>query len=146
VALVNNAQREHLEFMATVEAVARENGSVIDGTARRRRGRVPADDEFTPCGRVAGPRACLTFCDRRRARRHPFGTGIAWTQGHGAWQVDVQTPAGPLALRCICRAPQRAQRAGRHRLRAGRRRAAGAITRGLEAFEPVKGRSRAFSV
>jgi UDP-N-acetylmuramoyl-tripeptide--D-alanyl-D-alanine ligase len=26
VALVNNAQREHLEFMATVEAVARENG------------------------------------------------------------------------------------------------------------------------
>ena len=29
VALVNNAQREHLEFMATVEAVARENGAVI---------------------------------------------------------------------------------------------------------------------
>jgi hypothetical protein len=29
VALVNNAQREHLEFMATVEAVARENGSVF---------------------------------------------------------------------------------------------------------------------
>ena len=38
IALVNNAQREHLEFMATVEAVARENGSVFealpaDGTA-----------------------------------------------------------------------------------------------------------------
>jgi UDP-N-acetylmuramyl pentapeptide synthase len=29
VALVNNAQREHLEFMHTVEAVARENGSVL---------------------------------------------------------------------------------------------------------------------
>ena len=29
VALVNNAQREHLEFMDTVAAVARENGSVI---------------------------------------------------------------------------------------------------------------------
>ncbi|HTH09142.1 MAG TPA: Mur ligase family protein, partial [Acidovorax sp.] len=29
VALVNNAQREHLEFMHTVEAVARENGSVF---------------------------------------------------------------------------------------------------------------------
>jgi UDP-N-acetylmuramoyl-tripeptide--D-alanyl-D-alanine ligase len=28
VALVNNAQREHQEFMGTVEAVARENGSV----------------------------------------------------------------------------------------------------------------------
>ena len=27
VALVNNAQREHLEFMHTVQAVAEENGS-----------------------------------------------------------------------------------------------------------------------
>jgi UDP-N-acetylmuramoyl-tripeptide--D-alanyl-D-alanine ligase len=30
IALVNNAQREHQEFMATVEAVARENGTVIE--------------------------------------------------------------------------------------------------------------------
>jgi UDP-N-acetylmuramoyl-tripeptide--D-alanyl-D-alanine ligase len=29
VALVNNAQREHLEFMHTVDAVAAENGAVI---------------------------------------------------------------------------------------------------------------------
>ncbi len=29
VALVNNAQREHLEFMHTVQAVAEENGSVL---------------------------------------------------------------------------------------------------------------------
>ena len=41
VALVNNAQREHQEFMASVEAVARENGSVIEALRRRRRGGVP---------------------------------------------------------------------------------------------------------
>ena len=29
VALVNNAQREHLEFMHTVQAVAEENGAVL---------------------------------------------------------------------------------------------------------------------
>src|SRR5690606_22698917 len=29
VALVNNAQREHQEFMVSVEAVARENGAVL---------------------------------------------------------------------------------------------------------------------
>ena len=29
VAIVNNAQREHQEFMHTVEAVARENGAVL---------------------------------------------------------------------------------------------------------------------
>ena len=33
VALVNNAQREHQEFMASVEAVARENGSVFAALA-----------------------------------------------------------------------------------------------------------------
>ncbi len=41
VALVNNAQREHQEFMATVEAVALENGEVIQRLARRRRGGLP---------------------------------------------------------------------------------------------------------
>ncbi|WP_176646215.1 UDP-N-acetylmuramoyl-tripeptide--D-alanyl-D-alanine ligase [Duganella sp. SG902] len=47
IAMVNNAQREHQEFMHTVEAVARENGSVLstlptDGVAV-----FPYGDEFT---------------------------------------------------------------------------------------------------
>ncbi|WP_286877398.1 Mur ligase family protein, partial [Delftia sp. 67-8] len=51
VALVNNAQREHQEFMHTVEAVARENGSVLlalpaDGVAV-----FPAGDTYTPLWR-----------------------------------------------------------------------------------------------
>jgi UDP-N-acetylmuramoyl-tripeptide--D-alanyl-D-alanine ligase len=62
IALVNNAQREHQEFMHTVEAVARENGSVLaalpaDGVAV-----FPAHDEFTPVWReLAGARRTLTF-------------------------------------------------------------------------------------
>jgi UDP-N-acetylmuramoyl-tripeptide--D-alanyl-D-alanine ligase len=71
VALVNNAQREHQEFMHTVEAVARENGSVLaalpaDGVAV-----FPGDDEYTGLWReLAGDRAVLTFglsgeCDVR---------------------------------------------------------------------------------
>ncbi len=48
IAMVNNAQREHQEFMHTVEAVARENGAVLaalptDGVAV-----FPHGDEFTP--------------------------------------------------------------------------------------------------
>jgi len=48
IAMVNNAQREHQEFMHTVEAVARENGAVLaslpaDGVAV-----FPNGDEFTP--------------------------------------------------------------------------------------------------
>jgi UDP-N-acetylmuramoyl-tripeptide--D-alanyl-D-alanine ligase len=62
VAMVNNAQREHQEFMHTVEAVARENGSVLaalpaDGVAV-----FPGDDEYTALWRgLAGARAVLTF-------------------------------------------------------------------------------------
>jgi UDP-N-acetylmuramoyl-tripeptide--D-alanyl-D-alanine ligase len=62
VALVNNAQREHQEFMHTVEAVARENGAVLaalpaDGVAV-----FPGDDEYTALWRaLACERQVLTF-------------------------------------------------------------------------------------
>jgi UDP-N-acetylmuramoyl-tripeptide--D-alanyl-D-alanine ligase len=70
VGLVNNAQREHQEFMHTVEAVARENGSVLaalpaDGVAV-----FPGDDEYTALWRGMANCTTLTFgltddCDVR---------------------------------------------------------------------------------
>ena len=62
VALVNNAQREHQEFMGSVEATARENGAAIaalpaDGVAV-----YPGDDAHTPIWRgLAGARRCVEF-------------------------------------------------------------------------------------
>lgn len=65
IGLVNNAQREHQEFMHTVDAVATENGAVLtslpdDGTAV-----FPADDPYTSMWRgMAGQvktRKILTF-------------------------------------------------------------------------------------
>ena len=47
VALVNNAQREHQEFMATVEAVAQENGSVFTALPRKGVAVFPAGEPFT---------------------------------------------------------------------------------------------------
>jgi UDP-N-acetylmuramoyl-tripeptide--D-alanyl-D-alanine ligase len=44
IALVNNAQREHQEFMAGVEAVARENGAVIEALGATGTAVFPADD------------------------------------------------------------------------------------------------------
>ena len=58
VALVNNAQREHLEFMATVQAVAQENGAVIDALAGNGVAVFPCDDEFSP---VWMAKACLLY-------------------------------------------------------------------------------------
>jgi UDP-N-acetylmuramoyl-tripeptide--D-alanyl-D-alanine ligase len=71
VALVNNAQREHQEFMHTVEAVASENGSVLAALPEGGVAVFPGDDEYTGLWRgLAGEREVLTFglsegCDVR---------------------------------------------------------------------------------
>jgi UDP-N-acetylmuramoyl-tripeptide--D-alanyl-D-alanine ligase len=150
VALVNNAQREHQEFMATVEAVARENGSVISALDASGVAVFPAGEEFTPLwSELAGARACLTFgCEHDHAGARQADVALAAAQWHdGGWQVSLTTPAGPLAYRLRI--------AGRHNVRNSQAAVAAAlaagapldaIARGLEAFEPVKGRSRAFGV
>lgn len=142
VALVNNAQREHLEFMHTVEAVARENGSVFasqpaDGTAV-----FPAGDAYSGVwAALANGRPTMTF----GAGGDVQALGAQWQ--HGAWTVAVQTPAGSLQAQLHI--------AGRHNVTNALAAtactlAAGApleaIARGLAEFRPVKGRSRAFSV
>jgi len=62
VAVVNNAQREHQEFMASVAAVAAENGAVISALAADGTAVFPADDAFTPLWQsLAGSRRVLHF-------------------------------------------------------------------------------------
>jgi UDP-N-acetylmuramoyl-tripeptide--D-alanyl-D-alanine ligase len=140
IALVNNAQREHQEFMATVEAVARENGSAIaalpaDGTAV-----FPADDPYTPLWReLAGARRRCTFALDGAAdvagRAEWLGT---------AWALALRTPAGEAATTLHL--------AGRHNVKNALAATACALAagvplaaaaQGLAAFEPVAGRSQA---
>ncbi len=144
VALVNNAQREHLEFMHTVQAVAEENGSVISALPPDGVAVFPAADTYAPLWRgLAGTRRCLTFCDRAGVAADVRCTDARWETG--AWNVQIDTPQGAFdgTLRI----------AGRHNVANALAAtacalAAGApldaIARGLAAFEPVKGRSRAF--
>ena len=144
VALVNNAQREHQEFMGTVEAVARENGCVIEALAPQGVAVFPADDEYTAVWRaLAGTRPCMTFATAPGA--DVVLKSAAWQDG--AWQVQVQTPAGDLAYALAI--------AGRHNVRNSLAAVAcalaagvplAAMAPGLSGFEPVKGRSRALSV
>jgi UDP-N-acetylmuramoyl-tripeptide--D-alanyl-D-alanine ligase len=64
VALVNNAQREHLEFMRDVSNVAQENGSVIGSLPPYGVAVFPGDEEFTPLWRRMAQQAnvrVLTF-------------------------------------------------------------------------------------
>ena len=145
VALVNNAQREHQEFMGTVEAVARENGSVITSLAATGVAVFPSDDDYTGIWQaLAGQRRVLTFSDVD-ATADVRALRAQWQDG--AWVLDFVTPSGA--------AQARLQIAGRHNVRNALAAAACAlaagvsladIERGLNAFEPVGGRSRALSL
>ncbi len=140
VALVNNAQREHLEFMVTVEAVAHENGAVIEALDERGIAVFPADDEYTSVWRNAsGSRKVLTFAMSGDA---DLTADARW---HGNnWNVVAASPSGRLEFNL--------QVAGRHNVKNALAAAACAlaagvplenIAAGLSAFIPVKGRSRA---
>lgn len=143
VALVNNAQREHLEFMATVEAVARENGSVIQALDANGTAVFPADDDYTSVWRgLAGSRRVLTF-----ALSGPADVTASALWSGDSWLVEAQTPAGPLEFTLHI--------AGRHNVKNALAAAACAlaagvplsfIAAGLSAFAPVKGRSHAISI
>jgi UDP-N-acetylmuramoyl-tripeptide--D-alanyl-D-alanine ligase len=142
VALVNNAQREHQEFMATVEAVAQENGEVIRALPANGVAVFPAQDAYTSIWQsLAGERKVLTF---------GFDVGdvqayeIAWVRG--AWQFKLRAAAESLPCRLAI--------AGRHNvlnalaatacaLAAGMK--LSDIVKGLESFEPVKGRSKSWA-
>ncbi|WPB56234.1 bifunctional UDP-N-acetylmuramoyl-L-alanyl-D-glutamate--2,6-diaminopimelate ligase MurE/UDP-N-acetylmuramoyl-tripeptide--D-alanyl-D-alanine ligase MurF [Xylophilus sp. GOD-11R] len=143
VALVNNAQREHQEFMHTVEAVAHENGSVLSSLPDSGCAVLPAGDEFTPLWRsLAGQRTCLTFAETAADGADLWLRSADWLGD--AWAVTAATPSGDIAFRLAV--------AGRHNLLNALAASACAlaagvspqdVAAGLAAFQPVKGRSRA---
>ena len=143
VALVNNAQREHQEFMATVEAVARENGAVLSSLPDDGVAVFPADDAYAPLWRaLAGQRRVMTFALQGSA---DVTASAQWLGSH--WQVRAMTPQGAIDFSL--------QVAGRHNVKnalaavacaLAAKVAPAAIALGLSGFEPVQGRSRAHSL
>jgi UDP-N-acetylmuramoyl-tripeptide--D-alanyl-D-alanine ligase len=142
VALVNNAQREHLEFMQTVQAVAQENGAVLDALPAHGVAVFPLDDDYSALwADKAGERPCLTFGEAA-------GVHVSQAVWAGAaWQVCAVTPSGELHYALHI--------AGAHNVKNSLAAVActlaagvplAAIAAGLQAFEPVKGRSRAMLV
>ena len=139
VALVNNAQREHQEFMASVEAVALENGAAIAALPADGIAVFPADDAHAATWRgLAAGRRTMTFALEGAADV----TGRAqWNDDR--WSIALETPAG--------RATATLHAAGLHNVRNALAATAGAlaagcpleaVVQGLGAFKPVQGRSQ----
>jgi UDP-N-acetylmuramoyl-tripeptide--D-alanyl-D-alanine ligase len=129
--------------MATVEAVARENGSVFQSLDPAGTAVFPADDDYTPLWRgLVGSRKVLTFALTGSADV----TGTAqWSDG--CWKVSAVTPEGSVGFSLHI--------AGRHNVKNALAAIACAlaagvplssVSAGLSAFVPVKGRSRAIAV
>lgn len=141
VALVNNAQREHQEFMASVEATAEENGAVFAALPPSGVAVFPADDPCAPIWhRLAGGRPHLSFALQGEA--DVTGDALWSAQGAGHWALHLHTPAGEL--------PVALQLPGLHNVRNALAAAAcalaagaplAAICAGLEAFRAARGRS-----
>ncbi len=144
VALINNAQREHLEFMQTVRAVALENGSVITPMGPGGVVVYPRDDDHAEVWSVlAGARPQVTFAMDGVATPNALVCVHAqWI--NSAWQVHANGMGHDLHYRLAI--------AGRHNVKNSLAAAASALSagvsaqavvQGLQAFEPVKGRSKA---
>ncbi len=135
VALVNNAQREHQEFMGSVEATARENGAAIAALGADGVAVFPGDDAHAPIWRELAA----------QRRRIEFGLG-------GAFEVSAAAHADPAGFEMrIGGAAQAVSLAidGQHSVRNALAAAACAfaigigpdsIAQGLANFRPVRGR------
>jgi UDP-N-acetylmuramoyl-tripeptide--D-alanyl-D-alanine ligase len=137
VALVNNAQREHQEFMVTVEATARENGAALAALPASGTAVYPGDDPHTPIWReLAGNR-----------RRIEFG----WTHDCPVHAAPDASPDGFAISIDGVSIDVRLAIDGRHNVRNAMAAAAcchaagvsaAAIAAGLAAFTPASGRLR----
>jgi UDP-N-acetylmuramoyl-tripeptide--D-alanyl-D-alanine ligase len=141
VALVNNAQREHLEFMNSVEAVADENASVFDALPDEGAAVINADDLRAERFRSrAGGRRLFDFALLPRPGNECSVRG-GYAGGGLSSEIEIRTSAGSVRTSLAI--------AGEHNVRnalaaAACATAAGiplpAIGRGLAAFRPSRGR------
>jgi UDP-N-acetylmuramoyl-tripeptide--D-alanyl-D-alanine ligase len=143
VAVINNTQREHQEFLHGLDAVAQENGAVIDALGADGIVVIPAAD--------AGTAAWTARAGARRVRRFALEADAEvrgqaqWADG--GWRLQITAPEGRLDTTLAI--------AGRHNACNGVAAAAAAlaagapadaVARGLAAFTPVKGRSRSLAI
>ena len=140
VALINNAQREHQEFMRSIAQVAAEHAALIGALPAGGTAVLNADDPSIDVWRVAaharpGVRVIEFALD------HPAAIHLRGEGAPAGGPMAFATPAGDAAARLA--AP------GRHNVSNALAAAAaahaigvplGAIVRGLEVFRPVTGR------
>jgi UDP-N-acetylmuramoyl-tripeptide--D-alanyl-D-alanine ligase len=139
IALINNAQREHQEFMRSVAEVAAEHADLIRALRPGGTAVLNADDASVDVWRdVARERRAGVV---EFALDHPAAVRGRFAAEHCGGTLDIATPAGDATLRLHV--------PGRHNARNALAAATAAlalgvplaaVVRGLEAFRPIAGR------
>jgi UDP-N-acetylmuramoyl-tripeptide--D-alanyl-D-alanine ligase len=151
IAIINNAQREHQEFMHTVEAVAQEHAAVIPALVKEGTVVIPAQDAYVQIWRDSAAKhhkKVIDFALHVADDKTPaIVTGCVLVAHdphrvlHAAQTLSITTPLGKAVVGLSI--------AGQHHARNALAAtsvalAAGiplpSIVLGLQAFEPVKGR------
>jgi UDP-N-acetylmuramoyl-tripeptide--D-alanyl-D-alanine ligase len=137
VALVNNAGPAHVEFLGTVEAVARAKGEIFEGLKRDGAAVINADDRFAKLWReLAAGRRVVDF-----GIEHTACVTATYALRHLESEIVVKTPHGEAAA--VLKAP------GVHNVRNALAASAAAvalqvpepaIAKGLARFAGIKGR------
>ena len=142
IALINNAQREHQEFMTTVAAVAQEHSDAVKALPKDGVAVFPADSEFADVWhKAAAGRKVIDFVlASGQSKLQAAVTGRLLSNGH----VQVQTELGAIEIQLNTLGSHNARNA----LAASSVAVAAGIglekiKQGLEAFSPVNGRMQA---
>ena len=139
IALINNAQREHQEFMLTVEAVAKEHADVLRALPDNGIAVFPADSEF--CGiwhQAAQGRQVIDFVLSTSNKLVKAAvTGHILENG----ALDIQTEQGNIEVQLNTLGEHNIKNAlAATAVALGAQLSLGTIKQGLESFQPVKGR------
>jgi UDP-N-acetylmuramoyl-tripeptide--D-alanyl-D-alanine ligase len=145
IALINNAQREHQEFMATVAAVAEEHSDAIRALPNDGIAVFPADSEFANVWhQAAAGRKVIDFVlSSSQTKASAAVTGILLNNG----LVQIKTEQGSIDVQL--------NTLGSHNVRNALAASAVGIAagvslekikQGLEAFSPVNGRMQAKAI
>lgn len=138
VALVNNAQREHQEFLGSVANVAKENGSVLTYLPKNGVAVFPADDDYSQLWQqmsVADSSCLFGFADNSDVYASNIKAGMEQTE----FTLNIGADSAAVSLHIP----------GRHNLRNALAAAActasigapiATIAKGLSGFMPVGGR------
>ena len=142
IALINNAQREHQEFMATVAAVAQEHSDAIRALPNNGVAVFPADSEFVGVWHeaAAGRKVIDFVLLSGQSKSQAAVIGRLLSNG----QVQVQTELGSIEVQLNTLGSHNARNA----LAASAVAVAAGISlekikQGLESFSPVNGRMQA---